>query len=158
MPAFLAGHPRTRSAVLWGLFALTCVVLVVMVVVTLLEQFDPAGHATPGTAVITRCAGQNTNKQCFGSFRSADGTVEVADTRIFGEDFARVGQSVTAYYDPDDKSVDSVSSGEDLSTNLVVLAWLLALALLQFWFRIMAPRRQRRLERRYNRRVDQRQG
>ena len=56
MPAFLAGHPRTRSAVLWGLFALTCVVLVVMVVVTLLEQFDPAGHATPGTAEIGRAS------------------------------------------------------------------------------------------------------
>lgn len=158
MPAFLPGHPRTRSAVLWGLFALTCLALVVMVVVTLLAQLDPAGQGTPGTAVITRCTGQNTNKQCFGSFRSAEGTVQVADTRIFGQDFAHVGQSVTAYYDAGDKSVDSVSSGEDLSTNLVVLAWLLALALLQFWFRIMAPRRQRRLECRYNLRVDQRQG
>lgn len=129
---------------LWTLFIATVVTLLVMVTVTLVEEFDPASQGTPGTAAITHCAGQNTNKQCYGSFRSADGTVHLADTRAWGEDFAKPGQSFPAYYDASDNSVDTVVSGEDLSTNLIVVFWLFALAFVQFIFRVLIPHWRRR--------------
>lgn len=154
MPAFLPRHPRTRAGVLWALFVLTVCALVAMVVATLVQQLDPASQGERGTAVITRCWGQGTNQQCFGSFGSDDGAVHLTGTRIWGEDFAHLGERFTAYYDAGTNSVDTVVSGEDLTFNLVVIGWLLALGFVQFWFRIMVPRQRRRYERLHNMMVD----
>jgi hypothetical protein len=118
MPRLLARHPRTRAAVLWTLFIATVAVLLAMTGATVGEQVDPASVGTPGTAVIVHCYRQGTDGKCYGTFRTNDGAVHLADTRIFGAD--------------------------DLVFNLTVVAWLLALALVQFWFRIMIPRRRRR--------------
>ena len=146
MPAFLPRHPRTRAVLLWTLFALTSLVLVVMIVYTLVAQFDPASEGTPGTAVITRCQDLgSTSRRCYGTFRTDDATVHLADTQIFGEDFAHPGQRFTAYYDASDNSVDTVTSADDLVTHLIVVGWLLVLAFAQFWFRIMIPRQRRKM-------------
>lgn len=134
---------RWRPALWWTLFGLTLVALVAMIGVTIGEQVDPTAGTTPGTAVITRCYGRGTNEQCFGDFRAADGSVSLRDTQIFGEDFAKVGQRFTVYYDPGSRSVTALTSGENLSDNLIFVIWLLVLALVQFWFRIIRPRRRR---------------
>ncbi|HEX3786201.1 MAG TPA: DUF3592 domain-containing protein [Pseudonocardiaceae bacterium] len=131
---------------LWTLFAVTLVALVAMIVVTLVEQFDPNGGSTPGTVVVTSCQGQGTNTQCYGDFHSTDGRTSLSGTRIFGEDFAKVGQTFTVYYDPSSKSITALTSGQNLSTNLIFVGLLLVLALVQFWFRIMVPRQRRKAQ------------
>jgi hypothetical protein len=72
---------------------------------------------------------------------------QLTGTRVRGEDFAKPGQNFTAYYDASEHSVDTAVSGEDLSFDLVVIGWLLVLAFVQFWFRIMIPRQRRRMHR-----------
>jgi hypothetical protein len=136
--------PRTVLTLLWVLFVLTVAGLVTMIVVTLLDEFYPAGQGTPGTAVITHCQGQGTNMQCYGDFRSHDGTISLTDTRIWDEDFANIGQTVTVYYDAGSRSVDALASGQNLSFNLIWVGWLFVLAFLQFWLRIVSPRHRRK--------------
>jgi hypothetical protein len=146
-------YPRTTKTLLWVLFVRTVAGLVAMIVVTVVEAVDPGSLGTPGTAVITHCAGQGTNMQCYGDFRSDDGKVSLTNTRIFDEDFADVGQSFTVYYDPSSGSVDALTSGQHLSFNVIWVAWLAVLSFFQFAFRVMIPRAMRSGLRRHHRRT-----
>jgi uncharacterized membrane protein len=136
--------PRTVLALLWVLFVLTVAGLVAMIVVTLLDEFYPGGQGTPGTAVITHCQGQGTNMQCYGDFRSHDGTISLTDTRIYDRDFANIGQTATVYYDAGSRSVDALASGQKLSFNLIWVGWLSVLAFVQFFLRIVSPLHRRK--------------
>jgi hypothetical protein len=132
-------HWRSRDGKLRGLFWVTVCGLFVMVVVTILTTADPAAlEGTPGTAVITRCQAQG----CYGSFRSDDGSVTVANTLIQGEKNASPGQRFTAYRDSHNGGV--AVAGEGLDAEAVVSGVFLVAALVEFWFLVIRPRRSRR--------------
>lgn len=126
------------------LLAVTIAALLAMIGFVIATSVDPAIMGARGTAVITRCPSYHRHTSYYGTFRTNDGTVNVKDEQIQGEDGASPGERFTAYYTAFyytafNHSVGTVGSTEDLIYAAITIAVLLAATLFQLWNLVIRP-------------------
>lgn len=125
----------------WVLLGVTICALLAVTGLVVATTIDPALMGARGTATITWCATHRGRTSCYGTFRTDDGSVNVKDEQIQGEDGAAPGDRFTAYYTAFNHSVGTVDSPEDIVYASIAIALLLAATAYQLWNLIIRPRR-----------------
>lgn len=130
-------YQKPRPAVL-VLCWIALLALTIFIGALVAEEIGSAIHpGHPGTAVVTHCADRGTSRFCYGDFRTSDGTIAWHDTRIWGEDNARIGQRFTAHADTSRHEVDVNGSSQNIYFDILVplfgFAWWVFLFRLSVW-------------------------